>query len=93
MRCCWGKSCFTRSRRTPRLRGIQYAATFPYHIDISEYWIARRSLSSGAPSRDPLAGDDRWGHVSNNQFRHCEEPTGRADASGVAFLPQFRQFR
>jgi hypothetical protein len=23
-----------------------------------EYWIARRSLSSGAHSRDPLAGDD-----------------------------------
>ena len=26
---------------------------------VSEYWIARRSLSSGAHSRDPLAGDDR----------------------------------
>ena len=23
-----------------------------------EYWIARRSLSSGAHSRDPVAGDD-----------------------------------
>jgi hypothetical protein len=23
-----------------------------------EYWITRRSLSSGAHSRDPLAGDD-----------------------------------
>jgi hypothetical protein len=23
-----------------------------------EYWIARRSLSSGAHTRDPLAGDD-----------------------------------
>jgi hypothetical protein len=28
-------------------------------ISVSEYWIARRSLSSGAHSRDPLAGDDR----------------------------------
>jgi hypothetical protein len=26
--------------------------------DASEYWIARRSLSSGAHSRDPVAGDD-----------------------------------
>jgi hypothetical protein len=24
----------------------------------SEYWIARRSLSSGGHSADPLAGDD-----------------------------------
>jgi hypothetical protein len=30
-------------------------------IDISEYWIARRSLSSGGHSADPLAGDDGWG--------------------------------
>jgi hypothetical protein len=27
-------------------------------IDVSEYWIARWSLSSGAHSRDPVAGDD-----------------------------------
>ena len=27
-------------------------------IDASEYWIARRSLSSGGHSADPLAGDD-----------------------------------
>jgi hypothetical protein len=26
--------------------------------DASEYWIARRSLSSGGHSADPLAGDD-----------------------------------
>ncbi len=26
--------------------------------DVSEYWIARWSLSSGARSRDPVAGDD-----------------------------------
>jgi hypothetical protein len=26
----------------------------------SEYWIARRSLSSGGHSADPLAGDDGW---------------------------------
>jgi hypothetical protein len=26
--------------------------------DASEYWIARWSLSSGAHSRDPVAGDD-----------------------------------
>src|SRR5258705_835188 len=29
--------------------------------DASEYWIARRSLSSGGHSADPLAGDDGWG--------------------------------
>ncbi len=27
-------------------------------MDASEYWIARWSLSSGAHSRDPVAGDD-----------------------------------
>jgi hypothetical protein len=27
-------------------------------IHASEYWIARRSLSSGGHSADPLAGDD-----------------------------------
>jgi hypothetical protein len=27
-----------------------------------EYWITRRSLSSGAHSRDPLAGDDTVGY-------------------------------
>jgi hypothetical protein len=27
-------------------------------IDVSEYWIARRSLSSGGHSAGPLAGDD-----------------------------------
>ena len=26
--------------------------------NVSEYWIARRSLSSGGHSADPLAGDD-----------------------------------
>jgi hypothetical protein len=26
--------------------------------DTSEYWVARRSLSSGGHSADPLAGDD-----------------------------------
>jgi hypothetical protein len=25
-----------------------------------EYWIVRRSLSSGARSRDPVADDDDW---------------------------------
>jgi hypothetical protein len=35
---------------TPRL--------FRFVTDVSEYWIARRSLSSGGHSADPLAGDD-----------------------------------
>jgi hypothetical protein len=30
--------------------------------DASEYWIARRSLSSGGHSADPLAGDDGCGY-------------------------------
>jgi hypothetical protein len=29
--------------------------------DVSEYWIARWSLSSGGHSADPLVGDDGWG--------------------------------
>jgi hypothetical protein len=30
-------------------------------LDSLEYWIARRSLSSGGHSADPLAGDDAGG--------------------------------
>jgi len=41
------------------MRGIQYAAAYRFDHDVSEYWIARRRLSSGAHSRDPLPGDDR----------------------------------
>jgi hypothetical protein len=39
-------------------------------VDVSEYWIARWSLSSGAHSRDPVAGDDgrRYG-LSIHQTR------------------------
>jgi hypothetical protein len=47
----------------PRLdRGIQYAARFRSITDASEYWIVRRSLSSGAHSRDPVADDDEHGY-------------------------------
>jgi hypothetical protein len=46
------------------MRGIQYAAASRLNSLVSlEYWVARRSLSSGAHSRDPLPGDDSgwWG--------------------------------
>ena len=43
-----------------RRRSIQYAAVSRlYHWPLG-YWIARRSLSSGGHSADPLAGDDDW---------------------------------
>ena len=44
-----------------------------------EYWIARRNLSSGGRSADPLTGDDTE-CVAPTYPRHCEEPTGRANA-------------
>jgi hypothetical protein len=40
----------------------------------SEYWVARRSLSSGGHSADPLAGDDRWGYGA---FVLCEVDGGQ----------------
>jgi hypothetical protein len=39
-------------------RAIQGAALSRFNLRSLEYWITRRSLSSGAHSRDPLAGDD-----------------------------------
>jgi hypothetical protein len=39
-------------------RGIQYAAALVVNRAAGVYWIIRRSLSSGAHSRDPLADDD-----------------------------------
>jgi hypothetical protein len=41
------------------MRGIRYAAaTRLITLRFPEYWITRWSLSSGAHSRDPLAGND-----------------------------------
>jgi hypothetical protein len=37
---------------------IQYAALLVVFSDSAGYWMPRRSLSSGAHSRDPLAGHD-----------------------------------
>src|SRR6266702_7576403 len=42
----------------PAQAGIQYAVMPREHIEVAEYWITRRSLSSGGHSADPLAGDD-----------------------------------
>ncbi|MEH2534715.1 hypothetical protein V1277_005990 [Bradyrhizobium sp. AZCC 1588] len=42
----------------PAKAGIQYAVAFRLSCQSLEYWIARRSLSSGAHSRDPLVDDD-----------------------------------
>jgi hypothetical protein len=50
--------------------------------DVSEYWVARRSLSSGGHSADPLAGDDDWEcgafvamkHTFATSPRHAPEP-------------------
>ena len=42
----------------PAKAGIQYAAPLQWITSVSEYWIIRRSLSSGGHSADPLADDD-----------------------------------
>jgi hypothetical protein len=63
-----------KDRHTPRKRGIQYAAPFDSITDASEYCVARRSLSSGGHSADPLAGDDGWGYGA---FVHCEVDGGQ----------------
>jgi hypothetical protein len=42
----------------PAKAGIQYSETAAQNIAVATYWIIRRRLSSGTPSRDPLADDD-----------------------------------
>jgi hypothetical protein len=42
----------------PAKAGIQYSAAMSKGREAAAYWIIRRSLSSGARSRDPLADDD-----------------------------------
>src|SRR6267378_2260508 len=42
----------------PAQAGIQYAVMPRERIEVTEYWIIRRSLSSGGHSADPLADDD-----------------------------------
>jgi hypothetical protein len=42
----------------PAKAGIQYAGNSRFITNATAYWIIRRSLSSGAHSRDPLADDD-----------------------------------
>ena len=49
------------------MRGVQYAAASRFIATAVGYWIVRRSLSSGAPSADPLADDD--GRDSNFKQR------------------------
>jgi len=44
----------------PRESGVSSTLRhLPSITAVSEYWVTRRSLSSGAHSRDPLAGDDK----------------------------------
>jgi hypothetical protein len=45
-----------------RTGGSSTPRDFVSITDASEYWIVRRSLSSGARSRDPVADDDERGH-------------------------------
>jgi hypothetical protein len=39
-------------------RAIQYAAASRFNHCCLEYWMVRRSLSSGGHSADPVADDD-----------------------------------
>jgi hypothetical protein len=55
--CCGARE--TTSVVIPRESGgIQSTQAFAIIREAAEYWIARRSLSSGGHSADPLAGDD-----------------------------------
>ncbi|WP_407167078.1 hypothetical protein [Bradyrhizobium sp. ORS 111] len=53
-------SCKFRGQtaRCPRMRVIQYSRGRCLNGEAAAYWMARRSLSSGARSRDPVAGHD-----------------------------------
>jgi len=48
----------SRNSSCPHARVSSTLRPFDSIIHTSEYWIARRSLSSGGHSADPLAGDD-----------------------------------
>src|SRR5882757_5452739 len=71
----WATDCIRLHKKPsyPRKRVSSTPQLCESIIDASEYWIARRSLSSGGHSADPLAGDDGCGYgaviVSS---RHCE---------------------
>src|ERR1700680_3010095 len=54
------------------------------------YWIARRNLSSGAHSRDPLAGDDDLVCLGATPRRYSKHfcARGRIALSGVDLRPQ-----
>jgi hypothetical protein len=47
------ESSYSAKAEYPVHRGFSDQSSAPL-----EYWITRRSLSSGAHSRDPLTGDD-----------------------------------
>jgi hypothetical protein len=56
---------------------LQRVSSTPRVLDsiagVSEYWIVRRSLSSGAHSRDPVADDDERGHSrGTTRSRFCK---------------------
>jgi hypothetical protein len=67
----------------PLVRVIQYAATYRPIMDASEYWIARRSLSSGAHSRDPVAGDDEWEIIAPSRREASEALLNLPPEEGV----------
>jgi hypothetical protein len=57
--------------------------TFGSITGVAEYWIVRRSLSSGAHSRDPVAGDDERRHSRDTMrpsFAKSFAPQNKRDA-------------
>jgi hypothetical protein len=53
----------------PRRRVSSTPQLLDFTIDASEYWIVRRSLSSGGHSADPVADDDGFARGTVVSFR------------------------
>ena len=68
--------------------GYPWRSTHPTSFDsiihTSEYWIARRSLSSGGHSADPLAGDHGRDRMITSLRAKRSNPSGRVKKGWIA---------
>ena len=78
---------------SPRRRVSSTPRHFGSITSSSEYWIIRRSLSSGAHSRDPVADDDEQRHSRDSirpRFANSSAPEKKEGAgkTGCALHPR-----